>query len=117
MACAGASDRSVLHFFPSSCSPAPSWRLTPCHGSVICAEGGEEYWNAKWWISRVSHPQLVQLYPSPSLAASRQLAKARVDEVEACARAGGADEERLRKVVWDEVKALTEWCLEHGKRS
>jgi hypothetical protein len=90
----------------------------------------------------VSHPQLPALYPAKSLAGSRALAKERVDAVEACVVSGQGDEERLKTVVWDvrmphptesqrppsiasllraralqEIKALTEWCLAHGKRS
>lgn len=74
-------------------------------------EGGEEYWNAKYWLSSVSHPQLSTLYPAKSLAGSRAQAKDRVDAVEACVVSSRGDEEHLKAVVWDvRTSAISRGC-------
>ncbi|KAK1921062.1 hypothetical protein DB88DRAFT_121391 [Papiliotrema laurentii] len=69
------------------------------HATLHRREG--DYWNSKYWYSRLSPHPLVPSIPS---------AKAFVD---ACER--DPKSESLRQRQWDELKALVEWTRAHCK--
>ncbi|BFZ65406.1 hypothetical protein YB2330_006572 [Saitoella coloradoensis] len=76
----------------------------------------KDFWNSKWWLSRMSHPVLISTWDPTgnSLSTARREAKTFVDRVERFVMSSDADKDEkdeLEKKQAEEMTALLEYCL------
>ncbi|KAH8928718.1 hypothetical protein BT69DRAFT_1346396 [Atractiella rhizophila] len=78
------------------------------HAMLHRREG--EYWNSKWWLSRINNPVFKSLHGSSSGA------KSFVDRVEqAVLNNRGDSEEELKELQWTELKEVAEQAFNESR--
>ncbi|KAG8215430.1 hypothetical protein J3R82DRAFT_9040 [Butyriboletus roseoflavus] len=113
--------RAVLHLlnddFDACHSLAQSCEGDPYSDHLHCIAHRREpdYWNSKWWIARLSHPHLAEIYvpniASASLSQAKEAAGKFVDAVQR-ADASGEGLTELEQRQWAELTTLTKILIE-----
>ncbi|KAK9898690.1 hypothetical protein P389DRAFT_193711 [Cystobasidium minutum MCA 4210] len=73
----------------------------------------QDYWNSKWWLSRIKHPLLAQIHNGTSGA------KNFVDQVERVETSSSSnntlsEKEELQEKQWEELRCLLEYALKEA---
>ncbi|KAH0834147.1 hypothetical protein J3R83DRAFT_11451 [Lanmaoa asiatica] len=118
--------RAVLHLlnddFDACHSLAQTQEGDPYSDHLHCIAHRREpdYWNSKWWIARLSHPHLAEIYvpdiANASLSEAKKAAEKFIDAIQR-AEVSGKGTTELEQRQWAELTTLTKILIEKdGKK-